>query len=121
MTRKLLIMCTKGPEDPELATISFVMATAAQASDMEVLVGLQGNGALLAKKGIAEGIAAPAFPPLKQLIDTYVEMGGKIFVCGPCVKARQIIPEADFIQGASVVNATTFVTEAIESTNVLVY
>jgi predicted peroxiredoxin len=121
MTERLLIMCTHGPEDPELATITFVMATAAQASDVEVLVGLQGNGVWLAKKGIAEDINAPAFPPLKDLQEAYLEGDGKIFVCGPCIKSRQINPEMDFIEGASVVNAATFVKEACESTNVLVY
>jgi predicted peroxiredoxin len=121
MAEKLLIMCTHGPEDPELATIPFVMATAAQASDVEVLVGLQGSGALLAKKGVAEGIAAPAFPPLKQLLDAYLEAGGKLFVCGPCVKSRGINPETEFVPNATVVNAATFVKEATEATNVLVY
>jgi predicted peroxiredoxin len=33
-TEKLILMCTHGPEDPERATIPFVMATAAQASDV---------------------------------------------------------------------------------------
>jgi predicted peroxiredoxin len=121
MAEKLLIMCTHGPEDPELATITFVMATAAQASDVEVLVGLQGNGVWLAKKGAAEDINAPAFPPLKDLQEAYLEAGGQIYACGPCIKARQIDPATDFIEGASVVNAATFVKEATEATNVLVY
>jgi predicted peroxiredoxin len=121
MAEKLLIMCTHGPEDPELATITFVMATAAQASDVEVLVGLQAGGVMLAKKGVADSIAAPAFPPLKDLVAAYLEGGGKVFVCGPCVKSRNINPETDFIAGASVVNAATFVKEALESKSVLVY
>ncbi len=118
---KLLIMCTHGPEDPELATLPFVMATTALASDVEVVIGLQGPGSLLAKKGVAEGVAAPAFPPLALLMDAYVEAGGKMFVCGPCVKARQIDPVNDFVPGASVVNAAVFVNEAVLATNVLVY
>lgn len=121
MTEKLILMCTHGPEDPERATIPFVMATAAQASDVEVVIGLQASGALLAKKGIAEEIAAPAFPPLKELLDIYIDNGGKLLVCGPCVKSRQINPETDFVANASVVNAATFVKETTEATNVLVY
>jgi predicted peroxiredoxin len=38
MTQKLAIVCTHGPEDPERATIPFVLATAAQASDLESLI-----------------------------------------------------------------------------------
>jgi predicted peroxiredoxin len=118
---KLILMCTHGPEDPERATIPFVMATAAQASDVEVLIGLQASGVLLAKKGVAEEIAAPAFPGLKELLDIYLENGGKLFVCGPCIKSRGINPETDFVPGATVVNAATFVKECTEATNVLVY
>lgn len=118
---KLILMCTHGPEDPERATIPFVMATAAQASEMEVVIGLQASGVLLAKKGVAKEIAAPAFPPLQELLDIYLENGGKILVCGPCIKSRQINPETDFVPGASVVNAATFVKEISESVNALIY
>lgn len=118
---KLILMCTHGPEDPERATIPFVMATAAQASDVEVVLGFQANGVMLIRKGCAEHVFAAGFPPLKELLDIYVENGGKLLVCGPCVKSRQINPEEEFIAGATVVNAATFVKECTEATNVLVY
>ncbi|NMC79602.1 MAG: sulfur reduction protein DsrE, partial [Chloroflexi bacterium] len=38
MAEKLAIVCTHGPEDPERATIPFVLATAAQASDVDVIM-----------------------------------------------------------------------------------
>lgn len=118
---KLILMCTHGPEDPERATIPFVMATAAQASDVDVVIGFQANGVMLARKGCAEHVFAAGFPSLKELMDIYIENGGKLFVCGPCVKSRQINPDEEFIPGAMVVNAATFVKECTEATNVLVY
>ncbi len=121
MAEKLLLMVTHGPEDPERATIPFVMATAAQASEVEVVLGFQANGVMLIRKGCAEHVFAAGFPPLKELMDMYIEAGGKMLVCGPCVKSRQLNPETDFIQGATVVNAATFVKECTEATNVLVY
>ena len=51
---------------PERATIPFVMATAAQAMDVEVVMGFQANGVTLATKGAAGHIAAPSFPPFKD-------------------------------------------------------
>ncbi len=121
MSEKLVIMVTHGPEAPERATIPFVMATAAQASDVDVLMGFQADGVLLVKKGIADDICAPAFPPLKDLLAAYIEAGGKLFACGPCIKSRNINPETDFVEGAKVVNAATFVKEVTEATNVLTY
>lgn len=118
---KLMLMCTHGPENPELSTIPFVMATAAQASDVDVVIGFQANGVMLVRKGCAEHVFAAGFPPLKELLDIYIENGGKLLVCGPCVKSRQINPEEEFIAGATVVNAATFVKECTEATNVLNY
>ncbi len=121
MAEKLVILATHGPEDPERATIPFVMATAAQASDMEVIIGLQTTGVLLATKGVIEHIIAYGFPPLKDLFDAYIEAGGKLYVCGPCVKSRDINPETDFVEAATVVSAATFVKEISESVGTLVY
>jgi predicted peroxiredoxin len=121
MTEKLLIMVTHGPDEPERATIPFVMATTSQALEVEVVMGFQADGVLLMKKGIAELVQAPAFPPLKTLLDAYIEAGGQMLACAPCVKARGIIPETDFVEGVKVVNAATMVKECTQATHVLTY
>ncbi|HYA30214.1 MAG TPA: DsrE family protein, partial [Acidobacteriota bacterium] len=74
-----------------------------------------------AAKGIADGIAAPSFPPLKDLLHAYLEAGGKLLVCGPCVQSRKIDPKKDFLEAATVVSAATFIKHCTEATNVLVY
>lgn len=121
MPGKFVIMCTHGPENPERATIPFVMATTAQAADVEVIVGLQADGVQLALKGVVDRIAAPSFPPLADLVKAFLEAGAQLLVCGPCAQARKIDPKTDFIDGASVVGAATFVKHCAEATNVLVY
>ncbi len=118
--QKLVFLVTHGPEDPELATVPFVMATTALALDKDVIMGFQGNGAFLVKKGMADHVAASGFPALAELMQTYVEGGGKMYVCGPCAQAREITQE-DLIDGAGVAGAATFVAECIAATNVLVY
>lgn len=121
MSEKLAIVCTHGPEDPERATIPFVLATAAQASNVEVVMGFQVTGILLAQKGMADHVFASGFPPLKELVEAYIEAGGELFLCGPCVSSRKLDPATDFIQGSKVVNAATFVKVFTEATNVLNY
>ncbi|HUJ00135.1 MAG TPA: DsrE family protein [Usitatibacter sp.] len=121
MADKLVILCTHGPEAPERATIPFVMATAAQASDVDVFIGLQADAVALAAKGAAERVAAPSFPPLRDLLAAYLEAGGKLHACGPCLQARGIDAKTGLIEGASVANAAAFVKECTEATNVLVY
>ena len=117
---KLILMATHGPEDPERASIPFVMALAALASDMEASIGFQASGVMLIRKGCAEHVFAAGFPPLKELLDNYLEMGGQLLVCGPCVQARQI-DAAEFVEGATIVSAATFVAQISEANNVLVY
>jgi len=45
----------------------------------------------------------------KELVDAYVEAGGELYLCGPCVTSRKFDPANDFIKGSKVVNAATFV------------
>jgi predicted peroxiredoxin len=118
--KKLVLMVTHGPENPELATIPLVMAVTAQASDVDVLMGFQGNGVMLTVKGMADHVEAAGFPPLKDLLKTYSESGGKLYVCGPCVGSRKIAQQ-DLVEGATIVGAATFVAECVAATNVLVY
>ena len=63
---KLVIMVTHGPDDPERATIPFVMAGAALASDVEVVMGFQADGVPAHRGGRRETIEAPEFPPLAE-------------------------------------------------------
>jgi predicted peroxiredoxin len=117
---KLVIMVTHGPDDPELATIPFVMAGAAVASDVEVVMGFQGNGVLLMKQGVAETVEAPEFTPLHELLKTVREFGGKLLVCSPCLKSRGLT-QADLVEGAEIAAAGRFVAEITSATNSLVY
>jgi predicted peroxiredoxin len=120
MSEKLFLMCTHGPEDPERATIPFVLATAAQASEVEAIIGFQSNGVLLMRNDCAGHVFAAGFPPLSELLEAYLGAGGKLYVCGPCVQPRKI-DSSEFIAGAEIVNAVTFVKQSTEATNVLVY
>jgi len=119
-SEKIVIISTTGSENPEKATIPFVMATAAQATDVVVSVILQSNSVVLAKKGEAENVAASGFMPLKQLIDTYIEMGGKLLLCSPCLKERNITKD-DLIDGCEIIAAGTVISEVLSAKAVLTY
>jgi predicted peroxiredoxin len=118
---KLVIMVTHGPEDPELATIPFVMACAALASDVAVVMGFQAAGVVLVQRGEAEKVLAPEFPPLAKLMADFTELGGTLLVCSPCLKSRQLVAPDDLVPGAEVVAAARFVAEVTSATNTLVY
>ena len=120
MAEKLVVMVTHGTADPEIATIPFAMARAAVASDVEVVMGFQGEGCELVRKGIAETVHADEFAPLGDLLETIKEMGGQLLVCSPCLKKRHL-SEDDLVDGAEIVAAGRFVAEVTSATNSLVY
>jgi predicted peroxiredoxin len=117
---KLVFMVTHGVDHPEHATIPFVMAAAALASDVAVSLGFQADGVELMKAGVAETVVAEGFPPLAKLLAEVRELGGALLVCNPCIKSRGIDP-ADLVEGAEVVAAGRFVVEITSATNSLAY
>jgi predicted peroxiredoxin len=119
-TQKLVIMVTHGPDEPELASLPFSMAGGALASDVDVVMGFQGEGCLLVKKGVAETVSVPEFTPLGQLLPTIQELGGKLLVCSPCCRSRGLTMD-DLVAGAEIVAAGRFVAEITSATNVLTY
>lgn len=119
-TEKLVIISTTGVDNSEKATLPFVVATAAQTVDTEVVIILQGAAVMLAKIGIAENVNAPGLMTLKKLMDTYIEFGGEILLCSPCIKSRDIKPE-ELIPGSKLVAAGTVVDEVMSAKSVLTY
>jgi predicted peroxiredoxin len=95
------------------------MGCAALASDVDVVMGFQGNGCLLVSGGAAD-VHAPEFPALAELLGNYQELGGTLLVCAPCIKSRHIV-EDDLVEGAEVCAAGRFVAEITSATNTLVY
>jgi predicted peroxiredoxin len=121
MAEKLVFMVTHGPADAELATIPFVMAAAALASDVEVVIGFQGAAVELVKRGVAETVQAPEFAPLAKLLDDVRNLGARLLLCSPCLKSRGIAVPDDLIDGTEVVAAGRFIVEITSATNALVY
>lgn len=119
-SEKLVLMVTHGPKDPERATIPFVMAAAALASDVAVVLGFQADGVELVQAGVAGTVAAPEFPPLSKLLADVQELGAALLVCSPCLKSRGIGTN-ELIEGAEVVAAGRFVAEITSATNALTY
>jgi predicted peroxiredoxin len=120
MAEKLVIFATHGGEDPEKATLPFVAGNAALAMDVQVTIILQSMGVMLAKKDCYDHIYASGFDSLKKMVDSFLEFGGKIFVCIPCIEARKITPEM-LVEKAQLVKAGKVVQEVLEAKAVLNY
>ncbi len=117
---KIVVIATHGGEDPERATLPFVVANAALAMDVAAVVILQGTAVTLAKKGCYEHIFASGLPPLKELVDSLVEQGGTLLACLPCLNERKITKDmlVDIVQP---IKAARVVTEVLQARATLNY
>jgi uncharacterized protein involved in oxidation of intracellular sulfur len=118
---KILYIGTCGGDDPEKASMPFVMACAALAMDIKATVVLQGNGVYLAQKGYVDKmLPGGGFPPMKELLASFLELGGELKVCVPCIKERNI-DESELVEGFQTTAAGALNVEAIEANAVMVY
>ena len=100
------LTCAK--DNTDKATVAFVVANAAVASDKETLVFLSIEGVRLSQRGYSEGIHEEGFAPLKELMENFAKAGGKIFVCSPCFKKRGL-DESTLTDGAVLVGGAKLV------------
>ena len=105
---KLLINCTHGREDAERATLAFVVGNVAASADQEVVVLLTIDGVWNATHGYADNISKEGFQPLREVMQSFVNNGGQIWVCGACAKPRGIT-DAEMVTGARIVSAANAV------------
>ena len=74
----------------------------------------------LSQKGVAESIHEEGFAPLKDLMTSFLEAGGKIFVCSPCFKTRKL-DENNLVEGTLIVGGAKLVEFMSESCPSLSY
>jgi len=118
---KIMYFGTHAGDNPEKAAMPFVMANAALAMDITAVVVLQGQAVYIAHKGYVDSMLPPGgFPPLKKLLADFLELGGDLRVCVPCIQERNI-EEANLVEGAKTTAGGQLNVEALEADAVLVY
>jgi predicted peroxiredoxin len=108
MTKKFCVSLTYAKNDSDKATVAFVVANAAVASDRETVVFLSTEAVRLSQQGYADDIAEEGFAPLRELMANFVKAGGKVWVCSPCFKRRKL-DEGKLVGGATIVGGAKLV------------
>ena len=108
MPGRFCVSLTCAKDDPDRATVAFVVANAAVGSEQETVVFLSTEGVRLAVAGYGEDIAEPGFAPLGELMASFAAAGGTIYVCSPCFKRRGL-DESKLVAGAKIVGGAKLV------------
>ena len=119
-TKKIGLVITHAGDDPEVATLPFMIATVAQTMDVELFIVLQGEAVRLAIKGYAEDVRAIGLSPLEDLLRAVLASGVQIMVCSPCLATRGYT-EDDLREGCYVGGAAKIVEAMLECENFLSY
>ena len=108
MASKFCVSLTHSTDNPDKATVGFVVANAAVGSGKETMVFLSIEGVRLSQKGGADAIREEGFAPLRELMDSFAKAGGTIYVCSPCFKKRKL-DETTLVAGAAIVGGAKLV------------
>ncbi|HXH08726.1 MAG TPA: DsrE family protein [Alphaproteobacteria bacterium] len=108
MAGKFCVSLTHAKDNTDKATVAFVVANAAVASEKETMVFLSTEGVRLSQMGYADDIHEEGFAPLKELMENFAKAGGQIYVCSPCFKRRKL-DENNLVPGAVIVGGAKLV------------
>ena len=108
MSKKFCVSLTYAKNDADKATVAFVVANAAVASDQETVVFLSTEAVRLSQKGYADDIHEEGFAPLRELMANFAKAGGQVWVCSPCFKRRKL-DEQKLVAGATIVGGAKLV------------
>lgn len=114
----IMYFATHAGDNPEKACMPFVMANGAMAMDIKAIVVLQGNGVYLAKEDYRKNmLRGGGFPSIDKLFKDFLELGGELHVCSPCIKERNMneseLPAGSKITAAGQVNLMALKANAI--------
>ena len=112
MSDMLIFNCTYGKESPERATLPFVAGNIAAASGQRAVVLCTIDAVWLGTTHGADGVSSPGLPALRDLLAEFVGNGGEVWLCGACVKPRNITEE-QLTKGARIVGAAKVVEEIV--------
>ncbi|MBC7852175.1 MAG: DsrE family protein [Pirellulaceae bacterium] len=108
MPGKFCVSLNSAKDNTDKATVAFVVANAAVASDKETILFLSTEGVRLAVRGYTDGVHEEGFSPLTELMANFAAAGGKIYTCSPCFKRRGL-DEKNLVAGAVIVGGAKLV------------
>ena len=119
-TKKLVVVVTNGL-DNERSSVAWSVANGGVASDMQVTMFLVASGVDWVRKGAADHARLnPLDPPVKDMIQTVMDNGGKILVCPPCAGVRGY-EQDDLIDGVTLAGSVAMLEDVQQGAATLTF
>ncbi len=110
MTKKFLLVITHSTDDHDRANSAIALAVSLVSEGADLAFFFTFEGALLAKKGVAETIEGRNFTPVRDLFPMILEAGVPLYLCASCAKTYSI-GEEDLVPGVKIVTLPTLAGE----------
>jgi len=118
--KKLVIVVTNGFND-ERSSVAWSVANGGIGAGMQVTMFLVSSGVDWVRKRAADVARLnPLDPPVKDMIKTVMDNGGKILVCPPCAQVRGYNKD-DLIDGVTLAGSVTMHQEILEGAATLCF
>jgi uncharacterized protein involved in oxidation of intracellular sulfur len=116
--QKLVYILHDAAEKSEKVLTAFTVANIGLSMENDVTMMLFGEATRLVYKGYAETVHCLDRLPMDRLINDFLSSGGKILVCFPCIKSRQVDPSM-LIDGVEATSGTVVNDAFLEADKVI--
>jgi predicted peroxiredoxin len=107
-----MLVITHSTDDQDRANSAIALAVSLLSEDVDLAIFFTFEGALLAKKGVAETIEGRNFTPVRDLFPMILEAGASLYLCSSCAKTYNI-GEEDLVPGVKIVTLPTLAGEML--------
>ena len=103
-SRDLVVLITHGA-DHELSSVAFTIANGGMTAGLKVSIFLTSAAVDLVRKRAIDSTIVPPLEPLAALVTDFINRGGRLWACTPCVKARGY-QQSDLIEGVEIAGSS---------------
>jgi uncharacterized protein involved in oxidation of intracellular sulfur len=112
MAKSCLLIITHSTDEPDRANAAVALAVSLLSEGVDLMLFFTFQGALLAKKGVAETVEGKNFTPVRELFPMILEAKIPLYLCGACAKTYEIA-EADLVPGVKIITLPTLAAEML--------
>ena len=113
MRKKIMLVVTHSTDDLERSNAAMALALSLISEDADLAIFFIYQGALMAKKGVAESIHGQNFAPVSDLWPEILEANIPMYLCGACAKTYNITEE-NIVPGVKIVQLPTLASEMMD-------
>jgi predicted peroxiredoxin len=110
MQKKFVLIITHSTDDQDRANGAMALAVSLVSEGADLVIFYLFEGAMMAKKGVAETIRGRNFAPVADLFPLLLEEKVPMYLCGACAKTYDI-KEEDLVAGVKIVHMPTIAAE----------